>query len=70
MKIFKQSDINKNVKRGSFGFFKHPFCCKISKKTEGGPFEVMKKLSTEKQKMILLKYFSAKNAKMEPFWFF
>ena len=28
----------KNWKRGPFGIFKHPFCCKISKKLKGGPF--------------------------------
>ena len=29
----------RKTKRGPFGFFKHPICCKISKKLKGNPFE-------------------------------
>ena len=29
----------KNRKRGPFGIFKHPICCKISKKLKGDPLE-------------------------------
>ena len=41
-----------NVK-GPFGIFKHPFCCKLSKKLKGDSFETLKKfqkcLSDEKK---------------------
>ena len=34
----KVSQMPKNWKGGPFGIFKHPICCKISKKLKGGPF--------------------------------
>ena len=34
----KKSHIAEKQKGGPFGIFKHPFCCKISKNFNGGPF--------------------------------
>ena len=34
----KSLTMPKNRNEGPFGNFKHPFCCKISKKLKGGPF--------------------------------
>ena len=37
--IFEKKSHNaEKQKGGPFGIFKHPFCCKISKKLKGGPF--------------------------------
>ena len=34
--------VAKNVKRGHFEMFQHPFCCKISKTLKGDPLETLK----------------------------
>ena len=50
-KKWDYSSVPKNVKGGTFGIFKHPFCCKISKqmKEHFGPFQNFSKiLSAEK----------------------
>ena len=37
--IFEKKSHNAGkLKGGPFGIFKHPICCKISKKLKGGPF--------------------------------
>ena len=35
---FSKSHNAEKLKAGPFAIFKHPFCCKISKKLKGGPF--------------------------------
>ena len=41
----------KSVKRGPFGLFKHPFCCKKIEQNEGGPFgDIKKSHNAEKTK--------------------
>ena len=35
----KVSQCRKTERRGAFGIFKHPICCKISKKLKGDPLE-------------------------------
>ena len=43
--IFEKKSHNaEKLKRGPFGIFKHPICCKISKKLKEGPFGEKKKL--------------------------
>ena len=37
--IFEKSHNAEKLKGGPFGIFKHPFCCKISKKLKGDPLE-------------------------------
>ena len=44
--IFEKKSHNvEKLKGGPFGIFKHPICCKISKKLKGGPLEKKNKFS-------------------------
>ena len=53
----------RKTERGPFGIFKHPICCKISKKLKGGPFGEKKYLekkshNAEKLKGAPLRFFN------------
>ena len=39
--------IAQGLQRALFGIFQHSFCCKISKKIEGGPFEDIENVSNK-----------------------
>ena len=44
MGILKQSHSATKSKRGCFGLFNDPICCKLSKNLTGGPFGDIKKI--------------------------
>ena len=41
--IFEKKSQCRKTKGGPFGIFKHPFCCKLSKKLKGDPLKRRKK---------------------------